>query len=84
MCVCVFGSPNAHTVVHIHINTHKHTRARVSPTVPPLQKTALMPLKRNPPDGGFGGNKGTGTIALKGGYGVVMGHGTSWQAPAYK
>jgi hypothetical protein len=54
------------------------------PTVPPLQKTALMPLKRNPPDGGFGGNKGTGTIALKGGYGVVMGHGTSWQAPAYK
>jgi hypothetical protein len=43
-----------------------------------------MPLKRNPPDGGFGGNKGTGTIALKGGYGVVMGHGTSWQAPAYK
>ena len=83
----MFGSPNAHTVVHIHLrvhihlNTHKHTHA---PTVPPLQKTALMPLKRNPPDGGFGGNKGTGTIALKGGYGVVMGHGTSWQAPAYK
>ena len=43
-----------------------------------------MPLKRNPPDGGFGGNKGTGTIALNGGYGVVMGRGTTWQAPAYK